>query len=139
MDQLFIDTDVALDLLSRREPHYKAAAFLFSLADRKKIKLSISSLSFGNLHYLLTRQYNAAESRRLLIKFKVLVRVLAVDDKIIDLALSSAFADFEDAIQYHTAIENGIRLLLTRNIKDYRKAQIAIMTPESYLKGNSAL
>lgn len=139
MDQLFIDTDVALDLLSRREPHYKAAALLFSLADRKKIKLSISSLSFGNLHYLLTRQYNAAESRRLLIKFKVLVRVLAVDDKIIDLALSSAFADFEDAIQYHTAIENGIRLLLTRNIKDYRKAQIAIMTPESYLKANSAL
>lgn len=139
MDQLFIDTDVALDLLSRREPHYKAAALLFSQADKKKIKLNISSLSFGNLHYLLTRQYNAAESRRLLIKFKVLVRVLAVDDKIIDLALSSAFADFEDAIQYHTAIENGIRLLLTRNIKDYRKAQIAIMTPESYLKVNSAL
>ena len=91
MDQLFIDTDVALDLLSRREPHYKAAALLFSQADKKKIKLNISSLSFGNLHYLLTRQYNAAESRRILIKFKMLVRVLGVDDKIIDLALSSAF------------------------------------------------
>jgi predicted nucleic acid-binding protein len=134
MDQLFVDTDVALDLLSRREPHYTAAAVLFSLADTKKIRLSISSLSFINLHYLLSRQYNAAESRRLLRKFKVLVKVLAVDDKIIDLALSSTFADFEDAIQYHAAIENGIYLLLTRNIRDYRKAQISVMTPESYLK-----
>lgn len=136
MDQLFIDTDVALDLLGRREPHYQAAALLFSLADKKKIMLGISSLSFSNLHYLLSRQYNAAESRRLLIKFKVLVRVLAVDDKINELALSSSFTDFEDAIQYHTAIENGIHLLLTRNIKDYKKAQIAVMTPESYLRLN---
>lgn len=134
MNRLFIDTDVALDLLGRREPHYDAAAQLFSLADKGKIKIAISSLSFSNLHYLLTRQYNAAESRRILRKFKVLVKVLAVDEKIIELALSSTFGDFEDAIQYYTAVENGIHLLLTRNIKDYKKAQIAIMTPEAYMK-----
>lgn len=134
MNRLFIDTDVALDLLGRREPHYDAAAQLFSLADKGKIKIAISSLSFSNLHYLLTRQCNAAESHRILRKFKVLVKVLAVDEKIIELALSSTFGDFEDAIQYYTAVENGIHLLLTRNIKDYKKAQIAIMTPEAYMK-----
>jgi predicted nucleic acid-binding protein len=62
------------------------------------------------------------------------VRVLAVDDKIIDLALSSKFADFEDAIQYFTAIENGISNLLTRNIKDYAQSRIAVLTAETYLK-----
>lgn len=134
MEKVFIDTDIALDLLGQRAPYYDAAARLFTLADRGKLAIYISSLSFSNLHYLLTKQYNASESRRILNNFKVLVRVLAVDDKIIDLALSSKFADFEDAIQYFTAIENGIPILLTRNIRDYAQSRIAVLTAESYLK-----
>ena len=134
MDKVFIDTDIALDLLAKREPHYTSAAALFSLADKGKLTIYISSLSFSNLNYLLSRQYNSAERRRILNNFKVLVRVLAVDDKIIELALSSKFRDFEDGIQYYTAIENGINNLLTRNIKDYKEAKIAVLTAESYLK-----
>jgi hypothetical protein len=45
------------------------------------------------------------EVRNILRKFKVLVNVLPLDDKITDLALNSEFHDFEDAIQYYTAIE----------------------------------
>ena len=120
--------------MSQREPYYSASATLFTLADKGKIAVHISSLSFSNLNYLLTKQYNASESRRILNSFKVLVKVLAVDDKIIELALSSKFRDFEDAIQYFTAIENGINILLTRNIKDYKLSSIAILSAEDYLK-----
>lgn len=134
MEKVFIDTDIALDLLGQREPYYSPAALLFTLADKAEIEINISSLSFSNLNYLLTRQYNASESRRILNSFKVLVKVLGVDDKIIELALSSKFPDFEDAIQYFTAIENGINVLLTRNIKDYKLAAIAILSAEDYLK-----
>ena len=134
MDKVFIDTDIALDLLSERKPHYEPAAILFSQADKGILKIYIASLSFSNLHYLLSRQYSAAKSRRILNRFKVLVSVLNVDDKIIDLALNSSFGDFEDAIQYYTAIENSLKVLLTRNIKDYKKADIAVMTPQLYLK-----
>lgn len=67
-------------------------------------------------------------------KFKVLVKVLPVDDKILELALHSEFTDFEDALQYYCAIENGINLLITRNIKDYKHASIPIFTAESYCK-----
>jgi len=134
MEKVFVDTDITLDLLSQREPHYAAAAKLFTLADKGKLSIYISSLSFSNLNYLLTRQYDARESRRILNSFKVLVKVLPVDDKIIELALSSKFGDFEDAIQYYAAIEQGIKILLTRNTKDYSLAKIAVLTPEAYLR-----
>ncbi|GAA4312574.1 PIN domain-containing protein [Nibribacter koreensis] len=134
MADIFIDTDVCLDLLAQRDPHYTYAASLFTMADKGEITLYVSSLSFSNLNYLLSRQYSIAEARRILSKFKVLVKVLAVDDKIIELALHSKFTDFEDAIQYFTAIETGITVLLTRNLKDYKKAEITVQTPELYLK-----
>ncbi|HEY4065148.1 MAG TPA: PIN domain-containing protein [Puia sp.] len=134
MEKVFIDTDIALDLLSERAPHYQPAAQLFTLADESRLAIYVSSLSFSNLHYLLSRIYSQAESRRILNLFKVLVKVLAVDDKIIDLSLNSAFKDFEDAIQYYTATENHLSILLTRNLKDYKAARITVMTAEDYLR-----
>jgi len=134
METVFIDTDIALDLLAKRDPYYLSAAKLFSQADLGKLGVCISSLSFSNLNYLLSRQYSSMESRRILNIFKVLVKVLAVDDKIIDLALNSKFRDLEDAIQYYTAIENGIKILLTRNIKDYKESKIAVLSADAYIK-----
>lgn len=133
MERVFIDTDIALDLLAERAPHYLPAAQLFTLADQGKIVVHVSSLTFSNLHYLLSRLYSNSESRRLLGTFKILVKVLAVDDKIIELVLNSTFKDFEDAIQYYTAAENRINILLTRNLKDYKAARITVMTAEDYL------
>ena len=133
MEKVFIDTDIALDLLSERLPHYAHAAQLFTQSDKGKLLIYVSSLSFSNLNYLLSRQYSQKDARRILNKFKVLVNVLGVDDKIIGLSLNSEFKDFEDAIQYYTAIENNIGTLITRNLKDYKYAQIAIITAEDFL------
>ena len=133
MEKVFIDTDIALDLLSEQTPHYLPAAQLFTLADKGGVAIYVSSLSFSNLHYLLSRLYSQAEARRILNTFRILVKVLAVDEKIVDLSLNSTFKDFEDAIQYHTAVENRIEILLTRNLKDYKDANIPVMTAEDYL------
>ena len=136
MDCIFVDTDIILDLLGNREPFYVHAAELFSQADKGKLQLFVSSLSFANLNYLLSRQYSAEQARMKLLKFKTLVTTLSVSDKIVELALSSEFRDFEDGLQYYTASENGIKILLTRNLKDFRTAEIIVMTAEQYLKGS---
>ena len=134
MAKIFVDTDVCIDLLSGRKPFNAVAEKLFSLADTGKIKICVSSLSFANIDYVLRSQYSSGnQSRQIIATFKTLVSVLAVDNKTIDLAIASDFNDFEDAIQYYTAIENGITILVTRNIKDFKKSNIKIMTPETYL------
>lgn len=135
MEKVFVDTDIVLDLLSNRDPFYVYAAHLFSEADKGRIKICVSSLTFSNLNYILSRQYSTDQARKKLLKFKTLVTVLAVTDKVVELALSSDFKDFEDGLQYFTAIENTIKILLTRNLKDYKAAEITVMTAELFLKG----
>jgi predicted nucleic acid-binding protein len=136
MQRIFVDTDILLDLLAEREPFYEFSARLFSQADRNSIEIAVSSLSFGTLNYLLSKIYSAEQARMKLLKFKTLVKVLAVSDKIVELALSSDFKDFEDALQYYTATENNIKVLLTRNLKDFRKAEITVLTAEQFLKSS---
>lgn len=139
MERLFVDTDVVLDLLAERMPFYTFSARVFSAADQGNLQLFVSSLSFANLNYLLSKQYSPNQAKKKLLKFKTLVTVLSVTDKVVDLALSSDFKDFEDGMQYFTAIENSIQTLLTRNLKDYKTADIAVMTAEQYIKGKQQL
>ena len=134
MKQILIDTNIVLDLLARRMPFYTEAAELFSLADKKIIVLSLSSLSLANTHYVLARFKPESASRRILRNFKVLVSVLSFDEKIADLALNSDFKDFEDAIQYFTAIENEQELIVTRNMSGYRNSRLPVMTAREFIE-----
>jgi len=121
MNKLLIDTNIVLDLLARRHPFYAGAAEIFSHADKNKLNLSISSLTIANTNYVLTRLKSASEVREILRRFKVLVKVLTLNDKIIELALNdSKFTDFEDGLQYYTAIENNMDTIITRNSKDFK-------------------
>jgi len=135
MDRLLVDTNIVIDLLAKREKFLTEAQELFTLSDKKEVKLYVSSLTFANTHYILSQSLKIDDSRKILRKFKVLVEVLPMDDKIIDLSLDSDFKDFEDALQNFAAVSNGdIDVIVTRNVKDFKKSEIAVLTPESFLK-----
>ena len=133
MTKVFVDTDICIDLISGRQPFNKTAEILFSLADNDKIKIYVSSLSFANIDYVLRSQFATTHSRQIIGKLKTIVNVLPVNSKTIDLAIASDFNDFEDAIQYCCAMENNLTTIITRNIKDYKKATIKVVTPETFI------
>ena len=133
MKQILLDTNITLDLLARRIPFYNNAAALFTLADKKIISLSISALSLANIHYVITKLKPEQETRKILRNLVILLQVLSLDDKILDLALNSDFNDFEDAIQYFTAIENDQDLIVTRNMSGFRKSKIPVMTAREFM------
>jgi len=134
MSRLLIDTNIVIDLLSKREKFYDEAAALFSRADKKELVLTITSLTFANTNYILTKLKSAKEAREILRKFKVLVELLNLDDKVTELALSDeSFPDFEDGLQYYSAIENQIDVIITRNKKDFKNSKIPILSTKEFL------
>ena len=133
MNKIFVDTDVILDLLARRIPHFHFSAVLFTFAEMKKLELYTTPLIIANTFYILRKQLGNDSAKNALRKLRILLHVIDSTESVIDKALNSDFSDFEDAIQYYTALEYGIPVILTRNIRDYKKASIVVQTPESYL------
>ena len=136
MEKLFLDTNIILDLVSPRPPFSLFAQKLFSKSQKLNMGIYASALSFPNINYLLSRVTNKETAKQVLLKIKPLITILPLTDKIIQLALASDFNDFEDAIQYYTALENNITTLITRDLKDFKKANIRVMTSEEYLNLN---
>jgi predicted nucleic acid-binding protein len=133
MENIFVDTNIVIDLLAKREPFYKEAQDLFTLSDKKEVQLFISSLTFANAYYSIVRHHKEVEAKKYLSKFKVLVTILSLEDKAIELALASDFKDFEDGLQYFVALDNEADVIITRNKKDYRNSKIPVMTAGEYM------
>ena len=132
MENIFIDTNIVIDLLAKREPFYRDAQDLFTLADKSEVKLFISSLTFANAYYSIVRHHKEVDAKKYLSKFKVLVTILSLDDKAIELALASDFKDFEDGLQYFIAMDNQADVIITRNKKDFKNSKIPVMTAGEY-------
>ncbi len=132
--KVYIDTDVILDFLYNRPGHYDESLVIMSLIERGIIKGYISSLIIWNLFYLLSKYLGAKDARKKIKDFRSIINVVAIDGKIIDLAINSNIKDFEDSIQFYAAKSEGIDILITRNKKDYPKSTISIMKPCEFIK-----
>jgi predicted nucleic acid-binding protein len=134
MKRFLLDTNIVLDLLAQRMPFYQDAAELFSQADRKSVWLALSSISLANTHYISRKFRSENETRQIIRDLRVLVEVLSFDAKITDLALNSDFRDFEDAIQYYTAIENDQELIVSSNLSGFRNSELPVMTAREFIE-----
>jgi predicted nucleic acid-binding protein len=132
--KVFVDTDVVLDLLTKREPFYNSASKVFSLAADKKIELFISPVLISNLFYILRKMVGREEAINAIRKLRILVSVVKIDEEIVDMVLSSKFKDIEDGFQYYGALQDKIGILITRNIKDFTGKEISIMNCEEFIE-----
>jgi len=133
MSRIFLDTNVILDLLGERVPFFDSIAKVATLADQKKLTIIISPLSFTTIDYVLNKYETSESVLNKLRKFKIICEVSEVNEETIDKALNSNFKDFEDAVQYFTALQSNCSIIITRNGKDFKNSTIPIMTAEEYL------
>ncbi|HON52241.1 MAG TPA: PIN domain-containing protein, partial [Bacteroidales bacterium] len=115
------------------------ASQILSLCELNKIQGYVTPVIISNIYYLLrqtAKHEKVIENLKQLLTF---IDVLIMDKNIIIQALNSPFKDFEDALQNYTAENNiDIKIIITRNIKDFKKSNLGVITPENYLKLKNA-
>jgi predicted nucleic acid-binding protein len=127
---VFIGTNVVIDFLTNRQPFTLEAAQLFDMAVKGKIKIYISALSYGNIHYVVKKSFGNNMALSLLNELAEMTEIADVTKSIIRQSLKTDFKDYEDAIQYYCALSVAdISLIVTRDTKDFKKSTLAILTP----------
>lgn len=132
--RIFIDTNVLLDFLGERQPFYEPVAKIATLAEKGKLIMVVSPISFATVNYLLSRYENGKIAREKLRKFKIICEICSLDEQTIEKGLNSSIKDFEDALQYFSATESECQVIITRNGKDFKKSLLPVMTADEFLK-----
>ena len=133
MKTVLCDINFILDIFLKQEPFYYPAARLFKKIEDKKLKGYLCALSFPTLFYLLSKELSKEKAIRILEKIRIVFGIAEVDEKVIDLSLTADFKDFEDAVQYYSAIKVKADCIITRNKDDYVNDKIPVLTPEEFL------
>ena len=134
MIQVFLDTNVIIDYLGNRTGFYDDAAVIMSLAINQKIELNAAAMSFATASYILSKNNNNDRIKTLIADFCKICRVVSTDEECVNYATLSDFEDFEDAMQYKCAQKAKADYIVTRNIKDFKTANIKVRTPEDFLE-----
>lgn len=134
--KIFVDTNVIVDLLAKREPFYDNAAKIFSLVDMGRCTAVVAAISFSTIAYLLERKLSYEELSHILRQFSSIVDIAAVDERTVRKSLSttSRFRDIEDAMQHYAAVHSECDVIITRNVKDFKQSDIPVYSPDGFLK-----
>jgi len=135
MVNVFLDTNVAFDQISKRDPFYTESQLLIDRAAKGTLSFSIAEGSILTLIYLAYDSYKIPNAKKQLLDFISMCSVLQSGKSLVMNALNSDFEDKEDAVQYFTALHHEADYFITRNKKDYEPftTRLPVYTPTEFL------
>jgi predicted nucleic acid-binding protein len=133
--KVFLDSDIILDFLLKREPFFIEALQLFILKEKEDFKLYTSAIIISNVYYISSKQFPKPLIKQKIKELASIIQIVDSTRQSIYQSFESDFSDFEDAIQYHTALESKCTFFITRNTKDYKKAKnMRVLTAAQFCK-----
>jgi predicted nucleic acid-binding protein len=132
MKRIFLDANILLDVILKREPHAEFSGRFFSL---KNSLICTSSLNIANIYFLIQKDFDNQVARKNTGIILEHCEVLEVDSAIIRQAhhsLFDKFVDFEDSIQHFCAVTHSMNCIITRNEKHFRNSELPVYSPQQY-------
>lgn len=131
--KIVFDTNIILDVLQIREPHFQRSANLFDSVVNQRIQGYLCATTLTTIDYLIAKQHGKLQDRELIYGLLDVFLIAEVNQTVLKNASLSDFADFEDAVLYHSGVSIGVDGVVTRNSKDFKTAVLPVYTPDELL------
>ena len=131
--KLFLDTNIVIDVLAAREPFVADSRAVFNLCETGKANGCISALTLCTISYVLRKLVTPVTMRAKLRDLRNVLTPVDLSVSLLDKAISSKLADFEDAVQFYTAVYSEADYIITRNVKHFPQENIPVLTPTDFL------
>lgn len=131
--KVILDTNVVLDVLLARQPFALAAAKIFALAEQSRIQAWVCATTVTTIDYLLSQSLSRKKAREAIRRLLAILDVALVNRSVLERALASPMQDFEDAVLAEAGALAGVRIIVTRNTRDFSRASLSALTPHEFL------
>ena len=118
-----------------RLPFLEMSAKVTEAVKLKKVEGYVSASSVTDIYYIARRELKNKEAVLNLMKDMLKsIKIAKVSQSEIDNAIELGWKDFEDAVQYSTALLSNMDYIITRNINDFESSEVPAITPEDFCK-----
>lgn len=131
--RIFLDTNVLVDFCAEREPFYADAAAIIDMGYNKEAKLIASSLTLVNIAYVMRKVKPHSLVMQKIDQLVNLCAISSIDRQTIASTIAAQPTDFEDAVQYHSALQAKADLIISRDTKGFAEFDLPVMTPAEFI------
>lgn len=135
--KVFIDTNVLLDVLAERMPFYPDSMRVWTLAESGRIQAFVGAISFNNCYYIVRKPAGRPRAEKAIRLLRDIFEPIELTTQILNQAIDADFADFEDAIQFHSAVVARAECIITRDPDHFPRAPLAVLSPAEFLAAHS--
>jgi predicted nucleic acid-binding protein len=135
--KVFIDTNVLLDVLAQRKPYDPEAERVWSLAESGRIEGHVSAISFNNFYYIIHKYAGRRSADKAIRLLRDVFSPADPTAQVLNQATDAGFSDFEDAIQFHSAIHVQVPCIITRNQSHFPHTSVSVLSPAEFLAAYS--
>ena len=130
---VFLDTNVVIDFMGERKDFFASASTIFSMIEDGTIHASVSALTIINCAYILKKAFS---QKVMLEKIGILCRLLdvtSINKSHLQKAINMKPRDYEDAVQYLSALTYHPDVIITRDKNGFSNFNIPILTPDEFV------
>ena len=131
--RVFVDTNVLLDVFAQREPFCADAMRIWTLAESGRIEASVSALSFSNCYYLVRKHSGRGNAEKAIRLLRDTFTPVDLTAQVLNQAIDAELNDFEDAIQFYSAMRARAACIITRNPDHFPRSHVGVFSPAEFL------
>jgi predicted nucleic acid-binding protein len=131
--KVLLGTNVILDVLLQREPHYRESAEVWAAIEEGRVEGFTSAHAFTTIHYIARKAATAQQATETVKLILEVLEVAGVSGDVVHRAIELDWPDFEDAVTASAALESGCDLIVTRDTAGFSRSPIKALTPRAAL------
>ena len=133
--KVFLDANILVSVLNKEYPVFTYSSRVLSLADNSKYKFYTSPICLAIAYYFAEKKCGNAQARHKIDLLITKLQITTVNDKTVrDANLNKRIHDFEDALQYYSALNSGCKYIVTEDLNDFYFSEIEVMTSRKFLE-----
>lgn len=133
--RVLVDTNIVLDFLLQREPFFQDAEMLFQAIDVGEIVGYVTATTLTDIFYISRRHTRSVEqARQAVSEILTAMMICPVDRVVLESAFNSGLADFEDAVQIFSAVNQGSEAIVTRDTQGFLSSPIPVLSIQELLQ-----
>lgn len=130
--KIFLDANVLVSVINKEYPLYTYTSRILSLADHKRFEVYTSPLCLAIAFYFAEKKHKKQAKQKIKLLSEHLV-VTDISSASVKKALNnSSINDFEDGVEYYSAMENKCNCIITEDTADFYFSEIEILTSEAF-------
>ena len=132
--KIFLDANILVSVLNKEYPVFIYSSRILSLSHDSGFKVFTSPVCLAIAFYFAEKKHGTEFAKE---KINVLCRNIGITEvrsaEIMKTVANKKIHDFEDGLEYYSALHSGCKVIITEDISDFYFSEIEVLRSEEFL------